>query len=55
MPTRDKHYSLLRTFINYGCKKFDNIVHWGKCYKTFLSVILNKLEYLSLASISNFG
>jgi len=23
-PAKDKHSSLLRTFENYGCKKFDN-------------------------------
>jgi len=24
----DKHYSLLQTFVNYGCKKFYNFGPW---------------------------
>jgi len=36
----DKHYSLLRKFVDYGRKKFYNIGPWanfgcrGLCYKT---------------------
>jgi hypothetical protein len=27
-PVRVKHSNLLRAFVNYGCKKFDNIDTW---------------------------
>ncbi len=29
IPVRDKHSSLLRTFTNYGRKKFNNIGPWA--------------------------
>jgi hypothetical protein len=32
----EKHSSLLREFVNYGRKKFNNIGFRGQCYKTFL-------------------
>jgi hypothetical protein len=35
--------SLLRKFVNYGLKKFDDIGAWGKCFKTFTAV---SYEYL---------
>jgi hypothetical protein len=36
MLARDKHSSLLRTFVNYGRKKFYNIVSSGQSHKTIL-------------------
>ncbi len=58
-PARDQHSSLLRTFVNYGHKKFYNTEPWGQCYKTFLvrdlrisvlsqSVIQSRLERLGI-------
>jgi hypothetical protein len=35
----DIHSSFLRTFVNYGRKKFYNIGSRAQSYKTFLSVI----------------
>ncbi len=32
----DKHSSLLQTFVNYGCKKFNDIVPRGQIYKNFV-------------------
>ncbi len=34
-PVRDKHSSLLQTFVNYGREKFSEIDTWGQCYKKF--------------------
>jgi hypothetical protein len=35
MLARDKHSCLLRTFVNYGIKKFYNIGPRGQSHKTF--------------------
>jgi hypothetical protein len=35
MLARDKHSSLLQTFINYRRTKFYNIGPWAQCYETF--------------------
>jgi hypothetical protein len=43
---RDKHSRLLRTFVNYGCKKLYNPATRGQCYKSFLSVISVIYEFL---------
>jgi hypothetical protein len=37
-PPRNKHSSLLRKFVIYGCKKYYNIVPWGQCCIKLLSV-----------------
>ncbi len=36
-PAKDKHPSLIRTFINYGRKKCYNIGSWSQYHKTLLS------------------
>jgi hypothetical protein len=35
MVASNKYFSLLITFVNYGCKKFYNIGHRAQYYKTF--------------------
>ncbi len=51
-PARDKHSSLLDTFVNYVRKKFYNIGLWVLYYKLFTNVP-NELECLSLPSLSS--
>ncbi len=35
MPARDKHSSLIQTFVNYGSKKTYSMGSWNQYYKTF--------------------
>ncbi len=51
--TRDKHSSLLRKLITYARKKVYNIGPRGLYHKTLFTDIQNKLEFLSLASLSS--
>jgi hypothetical protein len=49
MFASDKHSILLRSFMNYRCKKFCNIRHMGQCYKKiclYLTYFHTKLECL---------
>jgi hypothetical protein len=42
MLARDKHSSLLRTLVNYGRKKFDNIGPWGNV-RDILTYVIDKI------------
>jgi hypothetical protein len=56
MPAEDKRSSLLKTVVNYDCKRCYNIGVWCQCQKIlFLSSLMkisNKLDRLSLTTLS---
>ncbi len=45
-PARDKHPSLLLTFINYGCKKSYNVEPWVFINKTLYGQKRERLEII---------
>jgi len=44
-PTRDKHASFLRTFVNYGHKKFYNIDPWNAFYVFERNCLKTKINW----------
>ncbi len=39
MHVKDKHSSLIRKSVNYGCKQFYKFDTRGQCYKTSMFII----------------